>query len=358
MSGSIRTITDEKEYQELFNRHFLQGVVFLKAVNGNLKIAFYGYTQGIVALKIPYLKNMPESCLIFSRIGSITTYVQLKYIQKREDEVYLFKPLKMQSISVERREGRTVLEENEKSLIFLTDIITDFDIEKTIALESRKTDRIRNMIISEIQPMFQRIKVYFCNEGMSDPRMKYFYKLGRPYLIKDFNDPAMRTNPEYRNFVENILSRDYNLINRKNLISEISVPVAYKNAIPFGYIQVNNTAPVVDASMDLMRKLSATASELFIKDRIFAPSQEKLLISDISKTGLGIVFKDRTLIRFFKEKSYVHFNLILPGKQSVQVFAVVRNVVFLENKVIKVGCEILGMDEASRQKYSQFVEKK
>ena len=39
---------------------------------------------------------------------------------------------------------------------------------------------------------------------------------------------------------------------------------------------------------------------------------------------------------------------------DVSMLAVVRNIVLLENKIMKVGCEILKMDQNSAEIYDKF----
>ena len=354
MSGSIRTITDKNEFHDIFYKSFANGSVFLKTANGNLKILFMGYSDGEAAFKIPYVKSMPPSCLIFVRVENVTIYAELGLISKEEDEVYTFRPVKMQSITVDRSgERKSVAAQNEKSIVYISNLITDFIIEKSIALDFRKADRVKHTIISEMDTMFPQKKVYFMNEGMSDPRMRYFYDMGKPYLITDINDPKQKDNADYRAYIENIYSKDYFLINRKNLISEVAFPILYKQFLPFGYIQVNSTVAANESYYNIVRKLSLITSEIFARNNLFQIMNDRIIVSDVSKGGFSVVFKDRTYLRYFKEKSYLHCTMKITGS-DVSMLAVVRNIVLLENKIMKVGCEILKMDQNSSEIYEKF----
>ena len=354
MSGSIKTITDQAEFHEIFYKKFANGNIFLKTANGNLKIKFMGYSEGEAAFKIPYVKNMPPSCLVFVRTELVTVYVELNFVSKEEDEIFTFKPVKMQAITVARSDERkTTPSSDGKSIVYITDLITDFIIEKSIALDYKKAERVKHTVISEMDTMFPQKKVYFMNEGMSDPRMRYFYDMGKAYLITNIGDLSAKDDPDYRNYMENIYSKDYFLINRKNLISEVSVPVLYKNSLPFGYIQVNSTIPANQSFFDIVRKLALIASEIFSRYNLFQIMHDKVIVSDVSKNGFSVVFKDRMYLRYFKEKSYLHCSMKL-GAETVSMLAVVRNVTLMENKIMKVGCEILKMDERNSAVYSGF----
>ena len=95
--------------------------------------------------------------------------------------------------------------------------------------------------------------------------------------------------------------------------------------------------------------------ELFIKHKVFSLSEERLLVSDVSKSGLGIVFKERKFIRFFKEGCLVYFDFILPENKKASILAIVRHIALLENKIIKVGCEIKDIDALSEVNFDEFL---
>lgn len=78
-------------------------------------------------------------------------------------------------------------------------------------------------------------------------------------------------------------------------------------------------------------------------------------MADISSKGLGVVFKDRKIIRYFKENSVVIFSLVLPGNKAVSMMSIVRHIDILENKVIKIGFEIMEVDEFTRDLFNEFI---
>ena len=106
MAGTIQTITDRSAFDRIFYDNFSGGEIFLKTSNGNLKIAFLGYTSGQIAFRIPYIKSMPDTALIFARRADTTIYVELKTVEKQEAEVFIFSPIKVQIILASRSEHR------------------------------------------------------------------------------------------------------------------------------------------------------------------------------------------------------------------------------------------------------------
>jgi len=359
MPDLIKTITEKNQFENIFYKFFFKNNIFLKTKNGDLKIEFLGYTDGLVAFKVPFIKNMTDTCLILTRTQEYTIYANLKFVEKQEDNAHIFIPIRFQVISAVRREDRKSVEISgeDKRIIYISRVISDFIIQNSLAMESKRVDDVKETVRFYLSKQFKHIKIYFCNEGMSDPRMKYFYDNKKPLLIYNINKTAATKDEEqYNFFINEIYSKDYYLINRKNLISEISVPVLYKTKIPYGYIQVNNDSVMNDSAFTFVKKMAIVVEEQFAKYKVFPVSEEKLLISDVSKTGLGIVFRERRMVRYFKEGSFAYFDIILPDNKKASCLAKIRSIGILDNKVIKVGCEITDMDALSEVNYEEFVE--
>jgi hypothetical protein len=358
MSEQIKTITEREQFPELFSRYFAKSEVFLKTKSGDLKIQFIGFSNGLAAFKIPYIKNIVDTCLVYSRIQNSIIYASLKASQRQGNDLYVFIPINLQIISLNRKEDRQEIgtRADGKNILYVTNLISDFIIENILAMQTKKVEAIKDTTRADLAKFFEHIKIYFCNEGMSDARMKYFYDVIMPIYISDFKKkPSEKDEKIFNNFMNNIYSKDYYLLNRKDFVSEISVPILFKMKIPFGYIQVNNTTPIAEGMFQPIKSLTMQVAELFAKSKIFPLLEEKLLVSDVSKSGLGVVFNDRRYIRYFKEKCRVFFELILPGDTRASIVAVVRNIAFMDNKVIKIGCEIKEMDAISEVNYEEYL---
>ena len=106
----------------------------------------------------------------------------------------------------------------------------------------------------------------------------------------------------------------------------------FKNLIPFGYIQVNNKTTMSDGHFTIIKRIPIIVNEFFKKKGMFLSEKEKFLVSNLSKKGLGIVFKDRRLIRYFKVDCYTCFELMLPTMKKVFIGAYIRNISFIKSQ--------------------------
>jgi c-di-GMP-binding flagellar brake protein YcgR len=108
--------------------------------------------------------------------------------------------------------------------------------------------------------------------------------------------------------------------------------------------------------MSIVKKMAVIAEELMHKNKIFKQDDVKFVVSNISKGGLGIAFKDRTDIKYFKENCLIYFDLLLPDNKKANILARVRHISQINNKIYKVGCEFMDMDALSEVYFDEFLE--
>lgn len=358
MAELIRTITEKAQFEKILYKFFLNNETFLKTKNGDIKTKFLGSTGDTLALKIPFVKNMYESCVVFTRYESYTIYAWLKFAEKQEEDVYIFTPVKFQFISIARREDRKVLDlgGEGKRVIYATNIMSDFIMQNCLALESKKAEHVKETVRFGLVKQFPMVRVFFFNEGTGDARMRYFADNKKAFFIQDVNRKEPPENPDQYNFYLNeIYGRDRHLVKRGNIVSEICMPVFHGGRIIFGYIQVNGTAPLSESHLAAVRRTAVLVEQLFDKYGVFPVARERLLVSDVSQNGCGIVFRERRFIRYFKERCHLCLDLALPANKKALVLAVVRNIGILENKVVKIGCEIKDLDSTGRAHYEEYL---
>lgn len=358
MAESIRTVTDKTQFEMIFTKFFSGKDIFLKTKSGNLKIHYLGFKDDNVAFRIPYLKNTPETVIIFIRHNANTIYASLKYLENNED-TFVFIPIKFQIISDARKEDRalTQVEGSGTNIVYFSNIMSDYAMKNEIYMHQKKVDNIKETVAFDLQKQFERIRLFFISEGQSDSRMKYVLEKNKPILIYDLNSsPSEKDQAEFNNYVNEIYLKDYRLSSNKEFISEATVPILYKNMIPYGYLQVNKKTPMTDGLFTVVKRMAVVVNELFRKEKMFIVEDDKFLVSDLSQGGLSVVFKERRQIRFFRQDSLVTGEIILPTSKKATIGAIVRNITFLDNGIIKAGMQIVNMDAISEVNYEEYLE--
>ena len=355
MIKGVKTITDRNLFQNILQKFFYNRASFIYSQKANVEVKFLPTTDGLVNVQIPFPLEEEKNCIVFTRNGNNVIFVFLKYISNKAKDVLVFNPAKFQIMSLERKNDRRSLVENstDKSLLYITNFISDKMIGTSLFSQGNTLKRIKEIIRYDHLKDYEYMKIFFWNENLSDLRMKYFYSNRNPIFIPDIN--GNDSDNMYKYYKNNIYSQDSYLLDHGELVSEISVPILYDSKIPYGYLQVNKSAPFPRFTVSLVQRLASVIDELSRKTNLFSVSSDKLLVSDISKTGVGIVFNNEKYIPYYKKDSYVSMDLLLPQLKKASILADVRHLEMMHNKTIKVGFEIKDMDSKSKEVYDKFL---
>jgi hypothetical protein len=281
----------------------------------------------------------------------------LKYLERNED-TFIFMPIKFQILSELRKEERTALDSGGgKDIIYINNLITDYIIERSLATMEKKIDKIKDYAEYELKKNFEHAKIVFISGNKPDNRLRHIKNTSQAIYMPNLNvEPEKSEEDKYSHYINNIYRSDISIASRNKYISEVSAPIVYNNAIIYGYIQVNSTQPIEEDRYEYVKKMCAVVNHLMVKQQMLIPLPDKFLLADISHSGLSFVFKEKKFLRYFEEGSRVNFDVLFPTHKSAVIGAIIRNIRHLENRIIKVGCEIFDMDHTSRKNYEEFVQ--
>ncbi len=357
MPDLIKTVTDKAQFQFLLENFFKEAAVFIKTSSGSITLQYIGFSEGNVAFRIPLVKSSPENVVVFTRHKTNTIYLSMKFLERSED-TFVYIPIKFQIISESRKEDRKLVNiEGGKSIMYLNNLISDYIIERGLSTAEKKIDKVKEFTEFELKKKFDLVKIVFINESKTDNRLKHILNTSKPIYMPNLNvDPDPDKEEDYNFYINNIYKYDISLSSRNKYISEITIPVTYNNVIIYGYLQVNNTQAVTDGMVAVVRRMSIAINQLMIKHQLFFPLEDRFLVADISPNGLSFVFKEKKYLRYFEEGSKISFDILLPTQKKAIIGAIVRNVTFMENRIIKTGCEIYVMDDISKSNYDEFLQ--
>jgi len=281
----------------------------------------------------------------------------MKFIERSED-TFVFIPVKFQIISESRKEDRKLVGiEGGKSIIYLNNLITDYIIERGLATADKKIDKIKEFAEFELKKKFDLVKIVFINESKSDNRLKHILSTSKSIYMPNLNvDPEPDKEEDHNFYINNIYKSDISLSSRHKYVSEITIPIMYNGIIIYGYLQVNSSQPITDGMYAVVRRMSIAINQLMVKHQLFFPLEERFLLADLSANGMSFVFKEKKFLRYFEEGTKINFDILLPTQKKALVGAVIRNITFLDNRIIKTGCEIFAMDDTSKANYDEFIQ--
>ncbi len=356
MINQIKTLTDKSQFEKVFNKFFINSSLSLNLKDRTVNAQFIGYSDEKAGFRISEIKNVPEDSVIEFKNEVYTIYLNLKFIEKQENDVFIFLPLKFQFLSQTRTEERIPADEDGgKKLVFVTNVISDFLINNILTQRLQVVDKIREIILSDMEKAFESLKVYFINEGTTDTRMKFFVREKVPLYIFDVSKPETAKNKQlFQDYFKNIYASDFTMKHKK-FISEVSVPFLYQTKLPYGYIQINSSTPMPEVTFNTIKKYSIQIDEMFKKYNIFSKADEQFIVNNFSKQGFGIVFNEKKYIRYFKESSTLYLEMNFPDQKKASILATVKHISYT-SKHIAIGFIIEEIDALSEVNYDNFLE--
>jgi hypothetical protein len=354
---SVKTYTDKESFERIFNNIYAKFQSFLKLKESAILVKFISYSNNKAYFEIKDCDESLENCIIISRDDTKNTiYTYLDLLEKKDSVTYIFTPVKIQIVFIPREEERKILNFNEdiNSGLYIINMISEFIIRKSLELNNIKKTQIENTIKVKLNETFQYVRICF-NRNNADDRMDYFRSSIKPIFIPNINSEPDDNNKEPFNFYKNtIYPNDILLQNKNLLVSEISVPITYGMKIPYGYIQVNNNSPFTESSVQAVKKMALIINELLIKQGVFPEAEEKLTVGDISKNGIGIIFKNKQCIKYFINDQLVYFDLMLPAERKVNILALVKHIT-IYGTMYKAGCKIVNIDALNEIDYNEYL---
>jgi len=356
MPGKGKKI-DKEDYDEIINKYFTGNQAYLKDKLYNYKINFISYEENIAQFEIDLeklkLKNEDHLMILVRDKDSNALIIKFEIISAEGSKVYL-KPLEVKNMEIKRKEERiNLLKHSERT--FISNFVADFILKEFIEEEQKIIDKIKTVIHAKLEHVFTRLRVFFLNEKR-DPRYDFFQKNITTIFVENINSTGEDNNSKLLDqYKEEIYNNDSFLKTNSNFMSEISVPIIYKMKLPYGFIQANHTNPLNDSHLKIIKKLAIITDNLIAKHNVIKEFKDKILVSDISRTGLGFMFKEKKYIKYFKENTFVYLDLFLPDNIKANLVVKTQNISFVGN-CIRIGCAIKDIDALSEVYFEDFFE--
>ncbi|PKL15871.1 MAG: hypothetical protein CVV49_19230 [Spirochaetae bacterium HGW-Spirochaetae-5] len=363
MSSEAVKITDKNQIYEIFDSRFKAGKIFIKTADINIQVTSFSFSNGIVAVAGPFADEKINSVIFYIRDNDEVVFSHAVLKSKDENNLLFYEPLDVQIIQIPRKEERKSVASVEKpdtAPVYISNIISDFTVNESLNLSRRKVDIIKDELLKKLKNTYPDSEIIFSGDKSNDPRMLYFKGKRKPYFIKsikDMDDPEKLSDDEDMKYYKMYIQPKDTLAQRAGNASEIAVPLLYKMMMPFGYVKVSNSNEFGDEDFSAIRKFGMSASTVYTNDKqIIISSDDRIAVTDLSMSGMGIFFKEKVLIKHFKENSLIIFTIFLPDKKQATMLCEVKNIALIKNYVYRIGCEILNIESLGEVYFSEYLE--
>lgn len=351
----IQTITQRSNFKQYFQEYFYNHNTYVKTQSGNIEVSYLGFFDGITALRFPVALNNINNCLLFSRVHTNIGVALLNLFSQKDNDVFYYSPQKFQIISKPRKETRQGVNIHNQNIVYLHEIMSENIMIESLNQKKSKINDIKEVLMFQKKDFCRELKIFFINEDPNDPRMKYFKRGNSKIEIRDSGNIDKTKSSMYEYYVTNILPRDKDLKVKKEITSEVSIPLLWNKSIPFGYIQVNASKNISVSQVTIIKRMAALAENMAKELKLFYNINQRFILSDISPGGFSIVFSDRRFVKVFKENNLISVDMHLPGKINATILASVRHLDILSTGFVKVGFMNVKMDDINSEYYKKFL---
>ncbi len=357
MKDDVKLVYGKEYHEKILGQFFLQGKSFVHSSRGDVEVRYIGFHDDLAEFAFPLRTSRPGNCSIFTRVKNITITVHLTCTKVKGDTVFCFVPLNFEIQTTPRNDLRRCFNGDTENIIFATNVISDPGIKKTLKSEKKKLEKIRDRVSPDEAGAYDYFNIVFDDSPVHDPRMKYFKEFRSPIHVLNFRKSGSEEKDYLvKYYLENIFKMDRSIRDNAEIVSEISVPILCNDKIPYGYIQANSSLPLSRTSMRSLKRMALLIESMRRENNISFNVDHRFLVSDISKNGLGIAFKNWSLLPYYDRKKMVSMDMIFPQRKKASLIADVRHIDILANKIIKVGFYIREMDNLSKIHFQRALE--
>lgn len=363
MSAETVKITDRKQIENILQTRFIAGRIFVKTSDLNIQAESFSFANGEISVLLPDNNEKIKSVIFYIREREEVIFSHAALKSRSENGYLIYEPLDIQILPVPRKEERKIVASTDTSPsipVYISNIISDFTIHECLEFSRKRVDIIRDELLKKLLTIYPDSEITFLNDKAQDPRMLYFTKKRKPYFIRnirDIEDDAKLSIDEDLKYYKTYIFQKDSLDSRAKVTSEICVPLLYKLMMPFAYVKTTSIKELSDDDFSVIRKFGMSASTVYTNDKqIIISSDDRIAVTDLSISGLGIFFKEKVLIKHFKENTLIIFTIFLPEKKQATLLCEVKNIALIKNYVYRIGCEIVNIEALGEVYYSEYIE--
>lgn len=350
----VKHITDKSELDRIFHDLFAGQPVMLKSHDINIKVDCLKVEDSRIYIRIPETEHKIHPSALFTRKDDEIFFTHV-IPHGKDNDLLIFEPEGVQVFTARRKEERKSTDEKSGKKALITGIISTPVVEESFRHNRSRAEWVRSEITGKFDVRFEHVRVFFAGDRKPDSRMKWISLERKPVFIPAIHTVQEGTDTEeYSRYMNEIYYSD-TLVKDGQFKSEIIVPLLYRGMMPFGYIQINHHEILSEEALTFSKRMGLAFSESVSKDSLlFRPSEDKMMIIDLSLSGIGIIFKEKALIRHFRDEESLVFTVHMPENRQATMMSRVININLINN-YYKVGCMISNIDPIGDANYQEFL---
>ena len=259
----------------------------------------------------------------------------------------------LKPILLEIKPASRVKERISGGKLYITNVTNQHDIAKSLVGDNVRINSIMKVYSQKVREKIPYLDLFI--HDRYDTRLKLLIDHDKPIFVPNKTDPE--SVPE--NFIP--YKEYYSLLkNSKQLeryISEISIPLKYKNMVTYGYLSAYNEVPMDISYMTIVETLGSAIKKDIFSHPVLHETKEAIPISDISEGGFSVLQQNSvTFGKIFLLGGTLIFDLCASANEKIVCRAIVRNIRPTEHH-FRIGCQFYNEYEEEVKNLEAFIKK-
>ncbi len=235
--------------------------------------------------------------------------------------------------------------------LYITNIVNQSDIIKTLVYNSDISDKFLKEFAEKIKDKIPHLEM-FIHERI-DVRLKLLQEYDKIIFIPDKSNPESVSEnyiPYSVYFQQVKFSKGID-----KLISEITVPLKFRNVFTYGYISAQSNLPMDNYHLEFVQNLANNWKKAIFSEHILHESQEGNVIVDLNSKEFSFYHSNFSNFgKIFTIGGILIFELCSSPENKLICKAIVKSIQPSE-KQFKLGCEFIFSDEENEKSTIDFL---
>ncbi len=259
----------------------------------------------------------------------------------------------LQPVALKILPAARLLSRIQSNKLYITNISNQSDIAKSLVSDSVRINTILKGFSSKVKDKISTLEL-FIHERV-DVRLKLLNDHEKIIFIPDKSNAECVpkdcvTYVDYMNQLRNAKGNE-------KIVSEITLPMKFRNIFTFGYLTAQNEIPMDEGFLKIINALSSNIKKEIFSKPIINESKEASLILDINSEGFSIFHSNfANFGKLFSIGAIIIFELCASAEEKITCRASIRYIKPTE-KQFRIGCQFFTTSEEESKDLINYIKK-
>lgn len=343
----MKVITDKTIIKESFEQNYHHHPTFLFHNRKQYPVKVISISSEEIIIKTVPISETIKTPRILTSVDNKSLYIFTFEFLGAKGTYEIIRPYSLEIVP-----AYSLANKKNPERIYVTNIINQSDLVKSLVANNDITDQFIRNLNKKVEKKVSHIDI-FIHERI-DVRLKLLQEYDQIIYIPDKSNPeSVPKNylpyPIYFQKVKYTKGID-------KLISEITVPLKFRNFYTFGYVSLLHDAPMDETYLEFANTIAGNWKKLIYSTNILHESQEGNIILDINSKEFSFYHENyNNFGRIFNIGATILYEICVSAEEKMLCRGIVKTIIPTE-KHFKITCEFVFNSEDESKKTIEFLQ--